>query len=75
MGSVMAVEGVALILYGNSEIKRGEPKNRADLPSRWRADLPFLLLEEKLTNKKKEGRSARGQKKRTPTVEQMGNIV
>jgi len=23
----MAVEGVALILYGNSEIKRGTPKN------------------------------------------------
>ena len=23
----MAVEGVALILYGNSEIKRGAPKN------------------------------------------------
>ena len=28
VGSVMAVEGVALILYGNSEIKRGAPKNK-----------------------------------------------
>ncbi len=27
----MAVEGVALILYGNSEIKRGEPKNKGRL--------------------------------------------
>jgi hypothetical protein len=43
-------------------------KTRADLPSRWRADLPFLLLEEKITNKKKKGRSARGQKKRTPLL-------
>ncbi len=48
--------------------REARQKSRADLPSTWRADLPFLILEEKLLNKKKKGRNARGHKKRTPLV-------
>lgn len=65
----MAVEGVALILYGMySEIKRGAPKNKGRFALQVEGRFALPLTKEKLTNKKKEGRSARGQKKRTPML-------
>ena len=64
----MAVEGVALIYCMVKVKKEACQKTRADLPSRWRAGLSFLLLEEKLTKKKKKGRSAPGQEQRTPLL-------
>ncbi len=51
-------------MYGKSEIKRGAPKkSRADLPSAWRAELPFLFLEEKLLNKKRRAEMPGGIKR------------
>ncbi len=56
----MAVEGVALIYCMVKVKKEACQKTRADLPSRWRAGLPFLLLEEKLTKKKRRADLPRG---------------
>jgi hypothetical protein len=55
-------------LNGNSEIKRGAPKNKGRFALQVEGRFALPLTKEKLTNKKKEGRSARGQKKRTPIV-------
>jgi hypothetical protein len=55
------------ILYG-SEIKRDAPKNKGIFALQVEGRFALPLTKEKLTNKKKEGRSARGQKKRTPLL-------
>ena len=55
-------------MYGNSEIKRGAPKNKGRFALQVEGRFALPLTKEKLTNKKKEGRSARGQKKRTPLL-------
>ena len=61
-------------MYG-SEIKRDAPKNKGIFALQVEGRFALPLTKEKLTNKKKEGRSARGQKKRTPKESQEINLI